>query len=237
MNASAQQLPKQRRRVLPIIALLLCVLALAGYLWWRPIQAEQALEDASLEELQQITKQNPEHARAFYHLGIALGKKGQKQAAYDAQARAAKLAPNDEEIWIAFAGATNGMQGPEASFGVMKDFLKSHPDSAKMKEQRVSLLSSLQRASDGFAASKRYKEAIQYYRMWLTEDPTAANAKQGLEKALKESGSKTEEAGNAFLTLAKVYEQQGDRTKADEARKQAEQIQKSSGVQSKQEGL
>jgi hypothetical protein len=37
------------------------------------------------------------------------------------------------------------------------------------------------------------------------------------------------------LTLAKVYEQQGDRTKADEARKQAEQIQKSNEAKSKQE--
>ena len=81
----------------------------------------------------------------------------------------------------------------------MNDFLKRHPDSVKMKEQRTSLLTSLQRASDGFAAAKSYKEAIQYYQIWLDEEPTATNAQQGLQKALQASGSKTEAASNAFV--------------------------------------
>jgi tetratricopeptide (TPR) repeat protein len=234
LNASAQPLPKQGTRKPLVIGLLLCVIALAGYLWWRPLQAERELEDASLERLQQITAERPEDARAFYYLGLSLGRKGQKAPAFDALSRASKLAPDNEEIWIALAGTTNGLNGPEASFRVMHNFLKRHPDSAKMKEQRTSLLSSLQRASDGFAGAKRYTEAIQYYRIWLAEEPTATNAQQGLENALKASGSKTEEASNAFLALAEIYEKQGERTKADEARKQAEQIQKSDEGKTKQ---
>jgi tetratricopeptide (TPR) repeat protein len=192
VNASAQQLPKQARRIPVGLLVLLLLVLTVWYFWWRPLQGEQALEEASLEELHKITAENPKYARAFYYLGLSLGRKGQKGPAFDALSRASELAPNDEEIWIAAAGAMNGMKGPEASFRVMNDFLKRHPDSAKMKEQRVSLLSSLQRASDGFAASKRYKEAIQYYRIWLAEDPAASNAKLGLEKALQASGKRTE---------------------------------------------
>ena len=234
MNAAARPLPKQKRRTRPVMAILLCVIALAGYAWWRPIRAEQELQDASLEQLQQITTDNPQNARALYHLGLQLGRKQKQSDAFQALSRAAELKPDDEEIASAAAGAANAHQGPEVAFRVMNAFLKRHPESVKMKEQRTSLLSSLQRASDGSAAAKRYKEAIQYYTIWLKEDPTAAVAQQGLQKALKASGSKTKEAGNAFLTLASAYEQQGERTKADEARKQAEQIQNHSSAETSQ---
>lgn len=234
MNAAVQPIPKKKRRARPVMAVLLCVIALAGYVWWRPIKAEQELEDASLEQLQQITAANPQNARALYHLGLQLSRKQKSADAFQSLSRAAEMRPDDEEIASAAAGAANAHQGPEAAFRVMNVFLKRHPDSVKMKEQRTSLLSSLQRASDGSAAAKRYKEAIQYYAIWLKEDPTAAAAQQGLQSALKASGSKTKEAGNAFLTLASIYEQQGERTKADEARKQAEQIQNRNSAETSQ---
>jgi tetratricopeptide (TPR) repeat protein len=192
VNASTQQPPKKARPIALLIVLFLLLILPVWYLWWRPMQAERALEDASLEELQQITSERPEYARAFYYYGLRLGRARQKAPAYDALSRASELAPDDEEVWIAAAGAANGMKGPEASFRVMNAFLKRHPNSVKMKEQRASLLISLQRASDGFAAAKRYKEAIRYYRIWLAEEPTASNAKQGLEKALQASGKPAE---------------------------------------------
>jgi tetratricopeptide (TPR) repeat protein len=244
LNASVPLPRKTGRRVFLAIALTALLIALGGYLWWRPIQAERALEDASMEELTQITTQRPNDARAFYYLGLRYERASpkvtdqertrQKVAAYDALSRATELAPDEEEIWTALAGAANALKGPKASFSVMNSFLKRHPDSIKMKEERASLLVSLQRASDGFAAAKRYPEAIQYYQIWLEEEPTATSAQQGLQKALQASDSKTESASNAFLTLAKLYEQQGDPIKADEARKQAEQIQRANTAKSNQ---
>ena len=185
MNAAAQQHPKRGRTVLLLIGILLLPVLLVWHFWWRPIQAERALEDATVEELQKITSERPNDARVLYHLGLRLRRERKQAPAADALSRASELAPDDEEIWIAAAGAANGEKGPEASFRVMNAFLKRHPDSVKMKEQRASLLSSLQRASDGFAAEKRYEEAIRYYRMWLAEEPSAANAKQGLAQAQK----------------------------------------------------
>ena len=224
VNHAAQTLPKRKKITQAGIILLLCAAGLIWFLWWRSNQADQVLAEASLEQLQQIATENPQNARALYYLGMQLGRRGQKEESANALRRAAELKPDDEEIWSAAAGATNAQQGPEAAFQVMNEFLKRHPDSVKMKEQRASLLASLQRASDGFAAAKRYEEAILYYRMWLKEDPASEPAQQGLHRALQEGGRKTAGARDAFLTLAEVYEMQGHTLKADEARKQAEQI-------------
>src|SRR5579871_6795659 len=145
LNAAMPRPRKQGRRPFLVIALLALLIALAGYfLWWRPLQAERALEDASLEELQQIIAQHPGDARAYYYLGLCYEhakpnvpepeRNRQKAAAYEALSRAAELAPDDKDIWIAAAGAANSLKGPQTSFRVMDDFLKRHPDSTEMKE-------------------------------------------------------------------------------------------------------
>src|SRR2546421_7575592 len=122
LNASVPPPRKQGRRALLITALLALILTLAGYtLWWRPIQAERALENASLEELRQIILLRPGDARVFYHLGLRYERAKpnvpepertrQKVIAYEALSQAAELAPDDEDIWIASAGAAERLRG------------------------------------------------------------------------------------------------------------------------------
>jgi tetratricopeptide (TPR) repeat protein len=198
MSAVTQPSERRIRGKAGGVVLLLLLASVAGYAWWSPIQKEreeQALENASIEELQRITAQRPKDARAFYYLGLRLQRARQKGPSFDALSRAAALDRNDEQIWIAAAGTSNGFQGPHASFLVMDDFLKRHPNSLKMKDERDSLLTSLQRAADGFAEKKSYEEAIRFYRLWLDEEPGAVRAQQGLAGALQAQGKALQAQG------------------------------------------
>jgi tetratricopeptide (TPR) repeat protein len=174
-----------RTRLWGILLVLLLAIGAAVYAWWWPIRHEQTLADASLAELRQITAQRPTDARAFYYLGLQLERARQKKPAYEALAHAAELDKDDEQIWIAAAGTANGDIGPHAAFQLMDDFLKRHPNSPNMKAERESLLTSLQRAGDGFAEHKHFAEAIRYYRLWLDETPDSSRAQQGLAQAVK----------------------------------------------------
>jgi len=203
LKASAQPRQKPARRQPLAVALLLLLVPMAGYLWWRPIQTERDLRNASVEQLRKITSERPGYTRAFYYLGLRLERARQQAPAFDALSHAAGLDPDDEEVWIAASRTANDLNGPEASFRLVDDFLKRHPDSAGMKKQRASLLSSLQRASDGFAVAKRNKEAIRTYEIWLGEEPTASNAQQGLVKALLAHRNDEQ----TFLTLDRMVQQ------------------------------
>jgi cytochrome c-type biogenesis protein CcmH/NrfG len=173
-----------RRKRLPLILLAVVVLA-GGVFWTLRSRSQDNLEEASLAELQEITKQRPEDARALYYLGVQYGKRQKKAESLRVLERAAQLAPDDEKIWIAKAGAVNSQQGPAAAFAVMRDYMKRHPESAAMKQERASLLWSLQRAAEGFGAAGRYSEAKAYYEMWLAEDPDNTAARQSYETMLK----------------------------------------------------
>lgn len=162
----------------------LAAAALSGYLWWRPIQAERALEEASLEDLEKTVQQRPDWAAAQYWRGLALQKRRRDADALAALSQAAKRAPDNEQYWSGYAGAVNALQGPGAAFSVMREFLSRHPESAVLKEQRASLLSSLQRASDGLFGAKHYEDALLYYGYWLAEEPGDARAREGWVKTL-----------------------------------------------------
>lgn len=181
------------RRVIAPLALLFLVLAggiVAAYLWYGRAQAAHALEEASLEQLQQITAEQPRNARAFYYLGLQLTRAHQPVQAFEAQRRASELDPDDEEIWAAYAGATNAQSGPTEAFGVMNAFLKRHPGNAKLKQERDSLLAILKRGVGLYTQAKQYRLAIRSYRYWLAEEPNNAEAQQGLDLLLKKVGHK-----------------------------------------------
>ncbi|HZP81328.1 MAG TPA: hypothetical protein VFB21_06805 [Chthonomonadaceae bacterium] len=179
-----------RRVIAPLALLLLALAGIAAYLWYGRIQADRALEDATLEQLRQITAEQPRNARAFHYLGLRLTRARQPVQAFEAHARAAKLDPDDEEIWAAYAGATNAQHGPTEAFRVMDDFLKRHPDNTKLKQERDSLLAILKRGAELFTADKHYNEAIRSYRYWLAEEPDNAQAQQALDLLLKKVNHK-----------------------------------------------
>jgi tetratricopeptide (TPR) repeat protein len=182
------------------IAALLLIGGGAAYLWYGRLNADSVLEEASLEELQQIVKDRPDYARAHLYLGRQLGKKRQFEPALQTLARATELEPDDAEIGAAYAAAVNAVEGQAGAFRVMNDFLKRHPDSQKMKTERDSLLGSLKRAAEGFAGGRQYADAAKYYRQLLAQEPNNASHYQGLglvlagEKKIKEAKAALEKA-------------------------------------------
>jgi len=191
---SASTLPAAKRRsFLPYgIAFVVILGSIAAYMWYGRIQAERALEDASLEQLQKITAERPGYARAFYYLGKQLGKRRQYGPAFDALSHAADLEPDDEDIWAAAAAAANAEHGQAAAFRIMDDFLKRHPDSRRMQEERDSLLGSIRRAAEGFAGTNRNAEAIRYYRQLIAQEPNNAQHHHGLARTLLMDGKQAE---------------------------------------------
>jgi cytochrome c-type biogenesis protein CcmH/NrfG len=188
LDSPVQQLPKQERRQPLAQVLLIVLIPLAAYLWWRPIQAEHDLERATPDQLRRITSERPGYARAFYYLGLRLEQAGGTGPALDALERAAELDPDDPQIWAAAADAANRTKGPVASFRVMDEFLKHHSGDARIKRQRAWLLRSLLQTADGLAAEKRYKETIPVALVCLDEEP----ASQAIQRAV----TRTVQAGN-----------------------------------------
>ena len=177
-----------------LLVALLVVAAYGMYQYfakWKPVHDENALEDASLEEISAIAAREPNNPRALYHLGMRLLRKPDRGPSYKAFSRAAELAPNDEQIWVQYVGVTNTYKGPTAAFKVMDDYMKLHPNSTKMKSEHDSLLVSIQKAADGFRTHvpPDYKDAATFYKIWLAEDPGSEQAKRGLAETEKAMGT------------------------------------------------
>ncbi len=224
--------PRAGRAVTIVVAAVLLILLGVYYYWMRPIQKESALEDSSIDQLKAMTSADPNNARAFYYLGKRIEQAGFKKdplagakAASVELARAMKLAPDDEQIWIEGAGAANGAYGPTASFTVFDDFIKRHPQAKAIITERQSLLDSLQRVTEGYGGkATRPSDAIKFYGLWLTEEPKAVKAQDGLLTVLTSADPKTKGLQDGWLTLARVYDLQGAKDKAQEARSKAAQF-------------
>jgi tetratricopeptide (TPR) repeat protein len=113
------------------ILLLILLVGIASYVWTAPQRAERALKQASLSELQAETQRNPNHARAFYYLGLRLQQAGQLGPAQDAFAHAAQLDADDEQSWLATAALSSQLYGDQGAFDLLGIYIKRHPESAQ----------------------------------------------------------------------------------------------------------
>ncbi len=207
-NAAPQTTrPQSARRVALLLSVILVVIAcVVGYLKYARNAADRALDNATVAELKQITAQQPRNARAFYYLGLNFSRARKPREALAAYTRAAELDPDDEDICAGKAGATNAVLGTTAAFQVMDAFLKTHPNSAKMKLERDSLLTIIQRGIDLFTGDKNYRQALKSYGFLLAEEPNNVNAQLGYGLLLDKDG-RTEEARHALETALRLNPQ------------------------------
>ena len=198
--------PRTALRVSLLLGVIVVVIAcVVGYVRYARVAADRALDNASVPELQKITAEQPNNARAFYYLGLNYSRERKPREALAAYTRAAELDPNDEEICAGKAGATNEVLGTTAAFQVMDAFLKTHPNSERMKLERSSLLTIIQRGIDMFTAGKyqSYPKALKSYGYLLAEDPNNVNAQLGYGLLLDKVGRK-EEARQALETALRL---------------------------------
>src|SRR5690242_9030648 len=104
--------PQTARRVSFLFGVIVVVIAcIVGYLRYARIAADRALDNASRAELQKITTEQPNNARAFYYLGLNFSRERKPREALAAYSRAAELDPDDEDACVGKAGATNAVLG------------------------------------------------------------------------------------------------------------------------------
>jgi tetratricopeptide (TPR) repeat protein len=115
--------------------------------------------------------------------------------AHEAYMRASELDRDDEDIACGAVSATNMFKGPAAAFAMMRDYLKRHPDSQKMKDERTNFIGVLKRGAEGFAGLGDFKRAAEFYQIWLAEVPNDATALAGLKSVQEQQKAKDAAAG------------------------------------------
>jgi tetratricopeptide (TPR) repeat protein len=178
----------------------LLLLGLAVSLWLAPIRKRQALEGASLTELQAITQREPGNTRAYTLLGQRLMQAGQPGPAFEALARAAELAPDDSGIWIAAARAANAANGPQGAYNILSDFQKRHPNNPAVSAEIEGLFQAMMQTAETYRRRGEVEAARHVYRLALAIRPDYAPAHQGLGLLLLTEGKKTPAFG--ALTVA-----------------------------------
>lgn len=190
-----------RGKLSPALAVVLVVAIGGGVVFYMRSQSrsQAALEEMSLEELQKATKEDPKWAQAFYQLGVMYTKRFKHKEAHEAYMKAQELAPEDEVIARGAIATTNQLEGPKAAFALMNDFLKRHPDSKLIKDERINLIEVLKLGAERNTSEadamtgaekmadkiKAYQKAMEFYQIWLDEVPTDPTAKAGLESVQK----------------------------------------------------
>ncbi len=145
-KSAARQKPKVKSRVpVPVskvgMALVVILLfAVAGYLWTMPLRQERALHNASLAQLTDLANQDPNNGRVFYYLGLRQRELGQFAAAQDAfQQAALHGGQDDEDVWLAWAEASQSLNNDQNAVTVLRAFTKIHPD-AERSHKALALL-------------------------------------------------------------------------------------------------
>jgi len=187
---------------------LLLLAAATAYLWTVPILQERRLQADSLDQLQALSRREPNNARVFYYLGLHLQRLGQTQAAQDAYARAVTLdpdglaatvrelharkgkavVPTDRLIQDASALlARNDLDGAERGFHAI---LARDPDSAPSLYSLGLILDARGKSDEAFRA---YQQAVQL-------QPTLFEARYNLALLYYRSGF-PDEAERRMTTL------------------------------------
>ncbi len=204
---TANAAPRTSRRLAFLLSVIVVVIAcVVAYLKYARGAADHALDDATVPQLQKITAEQPGNARAFYYLGQQFSRARKSKEALAAYTRAAELDPDDEDICVGKAGAANAVLGTTEAFHVMDAFLKSHPNSERLKQERASLLTIIQRGIDMFTGDKNYPKALNSYRFLLAEEPDNVKAQLAYGLMLDKVGRK-EEARHALESALKLNSQ------------------------------
>src|SRR5947208_14861500 len=101
-DRSRTQRPVVKRLEILALALLLGV---AVYLWTAPSRAERALQRASLPELTQAARRDPDNPHIYYYQGRRLRQAGRTDEARAAFKKAAELEGEYEDAWLAWVAA------------------------------------------------------------------------------------------------------------------------------------
>ena len=109
---------------------LMACLALAAYLWTAPMRAERGLQTATLEQLIETAKREPENANALYFLGLRYEQLGNPMAAIGSYKKAAEKDGDHEKAWLGWARATAAVGNTQEAFSVLSVFAKAHPGNA-----------------------------------------------------------------------------------------------------------
>ena len=196
------------------LILILLGVAVAGGLSLRtaPQRREQALREASLPDLQVQIAREPKNARAFYYLSIRLRDIGQVREAANALEQGAKLAPDDEQIWLEWARAAYRDQGAMAAYKIVDQFADRHPNSARSHNALASLYvrngywsSALDEASKATSLDASDLESWQTMGMAGLRIQDYDRAKTGFQHAV----TLAPHDWHGYIGLSEVYSAQG----------------------------
>ena len=112
------------------VLLLAALIAVAAFLWSKPGREERALKAATVDQLSEASKREPDNPHVFYHFGVRLRDLGQLEPARAAFQRAAQLDPDSEEIWLAWGTTAAAFGRPQEAYEALSKCAETHPKSA-----------------------------------------------------------------------------------------------------------
>jgi tetratricopeptide (TPR) repeat protein len=119
----------RRTRVGLILVAVLAPIAL--YCATIPVRTRQALEHASLTQLQTRTQADPNDLQAQYSLARRARREGQYQVALSAYSRVAMSDPSDEAVWTEFAQTAAADHQIRLAVQILQTFVQKNPDGAR----------------------------------------------------------------------------------------------------------
>jgi Flp pilus assembly protein TadD len=184
--------------------------------------AEKGQEAAAIEEWQKLAVDNPDNARIFNNLGVALTRTGRYNDAIPQFQKALDLNPQYNLVHVNLGRALIGAGRTEAGIAEYEQALQDYPDSADLHN---SLGSALQQQG-------RLEDAIQQFNDAIRINPGFAEAHDNLGVALLSTGIEGQTSGaekefkiaialnpafaDAENNLGTLYGQQGNDAAAEQ---------------------
>ena len=149
--------------------------------------------EAARKIFDQVVKDEPSNAQAYFYLGVARQSLGQSTEAIASYEQALSLNPKLAEAWVNLTAAMLDAGNAEAALPVIERGLAQHPGHAGLLYNRALALSGAHKSAEALAA----------YRAALEADPANAEVKYGYAEALVAAGS-TDQAIKVLKELAQV---------------------------------
>ncbi len=147
----------------------IATLAAGAYLRTAPAREERRLRALSLAQLAAEARRRPDSPRVLYHLGLHLLGLGQPDAAAGCFERSVGLNPEDERVWLAWAGAAEAAGRRKQAYGILSTLTRRRPDSAGALSALAELDQKAGRDGRAFAeATAATRRDSQDARAWRT---------------------------------------------------------------------